>query len=371
MNPTHADDEQRGRPVGRQQDQPDRPGGEVADGRERRHPAEAHEPVLDDPRAAAELGRRDVRVVGARTGVEDVVGDVEPELDERRADDRQQRGDEVERPVRRGDQDAQDDRHDRRGEERQAGGAQRQEPERELRAGPASRAPPRARRSTCATAPTERSEYSKKGTSLSSQPHARVRGQGDPAVQRRRAAPDRHVAALVVAVAGLRPDVRPGQGDLAVGRDGQAGRSREPGDQLDRADPGVDGDADGIPVVVDPGRDLVGERGELVEPGAGVETVGAAHHAASPVATSVSCGAVEASPSDQYRTRRGVTSISARSKKSGSATRALRNETIDGSLASQIGQQPLPAAVRVVVDDPGVALDRARGRAARRPRPGR
>ena len=40
------------------------------------------------------------------TRVEDVVGDVEPELDEARADDRQQRGDQVERPVARGDQDA-------------------------------------------------------------------------------------------------------------------------------------------------------------------------------------------------------------------------------------------------------------------------
>ncbi len=31
--------------------------------------------------------------------VEDVVGDVESELDEARADDRQQRGDRIERPV--------------------------------------------------------------------------------------------------------------------------------------------------------------------------------------------------------------------------------------------------------------------------------
>ena len=53
------------------------------------HLAQRHEPVLDDPRAAAELGRGDVRVVGALDGVEDVVRDVEPELDERRADDRQ------------------------------------------------------------------------------------------------------------------------------------------------------------------------------------------------------------------------------------------------------------------------------------------
>ena len=49
--------------------------------------------------------------------------------------------------------------------------------------------------------------------------------------------------------------------------------------------------------------------------------------------------------------------MSARSKKSGSATRAFRNATIAGSFASQSGQEPLPAAVRIVLDDPGVALD--------------
>ena len=42
------------------------------------------------------------------------------------------------------------------------------------------------------------------------------------AVAARGAAPDRHVASLVVAVARLRPDVRAGQRDLAVGRDVEA-----------------------------------------------------------------------------------------------------------------------------------------------------
>ena len=80
-----------------------------------------------------ELGRRDVRVVGAGHRVEDVVRDVEPELDEARADDRQQRRDQVERAVRRGDQDAEQDRHERRRQERQPGRPQGQEPEGQLR----------------------------------------------------------------------------------------------------------------------------------------------------------------------------------------------------------------------------------------------
>ena len=51
-------------------------------------------------------GRRDVRVVGALGRVEDVVGDVEAELDEARADDRQDRREQVERSGDRGDRDA-------------------------------------------------------------------------------------------------------------------------------------------------------------------------------------------------------------------------------------------------------------------------
>ena len=115
---------------------------------------------------------RDVGVVGALDGVEDVVRDVEPELDERGADDRQQRGDEVERAVRRGDQDAQRDRDDRRGEERQPGRPQRQEPERQPRL---DRRPALGRQRIevlARLAPTDRSEYSKNGTSASSQPQA-------------------------------------------------------------------------------------------------------------------------------------------------------------------------------------------------------
>ena len=177
-----------------------------------------------------------------------------PSWTKRRADDRQQRGDEVERAVRRGDQDAQDDRHDRRGEERQA----------RRRAGSGTRATasgltgvPRSAESASKYArdcPTERSEYSKNGTSASSQPQARAPSTQRPAVERRRAAPDGHVPALVVAVARLRADVRAGQRDLAVGRHGQPGRRVEPGAQLGRVDPRVHGDADRVAVVVDPGE---------------------------------------------------------------------------------------------------------------------
>ena len=83
-------------------------------------------------RDPGELRRRDVRVVGAGHRVEDVVGGIETKSDEARADDRQQRGDRVEEAVRRGDQDAQRDRYDRRRQERQARRPQGQEPERQL-----------------------------------------------------------------------------------------------------------------------------------------------------------------------------------------------------------------------------------------------
>ena len=76
---------------------------------------------------------RHVRVVGALDRIEHVVRDVQPELDERRADDGERRRHEIERAVARGDEDAEDDRDDRRGQERQAGRAQGQEPERQLR----------------------------------------------------------------------------------------------------------------------------------------------------------------------------------------------------------------------------------------------
>ena len=131
--PDDADDEQRGRAPGREQHEPDHPGQDVEHRGQSGHLAQRHEAVLDDPRAAAELGRRDVRVVGALDGVEDVVRDVQPELDERGADHGQRRSDQVERAVAGRDQDAQQDRDDRRGQERQAGRAQGQEAERELR----------------------------------------------------------------------------------------------------------------------------------------------------------------------------------------------------------------------------------------------
>ena len=88
-------------------------------------------------------------------------------------------------------------------------------------------------------------------------------------------------------------------------------------------DPRVDRDADRVAGVVDPGQDLVRVGRELLEAGPRVEFGCAAHHAASDP-TLVTLGAADVSPPDQYRTRRGVISMSARSKKSGSATRALR-----------------------------------------------
>ena len=84
-------------------------------------------------RERRELGRRHIRVVGTGHRVEHVVRDVEPELDEARTDDRQDRRDEVERAMRRRDQDAEQDRHEGRGQERQPSGPQGQEPERQLR----------------------------------------------------------------------------------------------------------------------------------------------------------------------------------------------------------------------------------------------
>ena len=84
MNPTTPIDEQRRRAAEREQHEPDDGGGDVEGRRQPGHLPERHEAVLDDPRAAAELGRRDVRVVGALDRVEDVVRDVQPELDERR-----------------------------------------------------------------------------------------------------------------------------------------------------------------------------------------------------------------------------------------------------------------------------------------------
>ena len=55
-----------------------------------------------------------------------------------------------------------------------------------------------------------------------------------------------------------------------------------------------------------------------------------------------------------------MTSISDRSKNSGNATRCLEERDDRGLLRLPDREQPLPAAVRVLLDDPGVALDRAR-----------
>ena len=73
---------------------------------------------------------------------------------------------------------------------------------------------------------SDRSEYSKNGTSASSQPHAERPVRVRPRSEATDGAPHGHVPALVVAVARLRPDVRAGQRDLAVGRDGETRPAR-------------------------------------------------------------------------------------------------------------------------------------------------
>src|SRR6185295_20031747 len=103
------------------------------------------------------------------------------------------------------------------------------------------------------------------------------------------------VPALVVAVARLWVDVRAGQRDLAVGRNGQPGRCVELRAQVPDVDPCVDRDADRVAGVVDPGEDLVRVRRELLEAGPRVEFGCAAHHAAS-VPTVVTAGAEVVSP---------------------------------------------------------------------------
>ena len=268
----------------------------------------------------------------------------------------EQRRDEVERAVRRGDQDAQDDRHDRRGQERQARGAQRQEPERQPRA---DRRPAlgRERVEVLARLPDRALRVlEERDLALVPAPGA-VRGQRDAAVERGRAAPHRHVPALVVAVARLRADVRAGQRDVAVGRHGQAGRPGEPGDQLGRADARVDGDADRIAVVVDPRRDLIREGGQLVEPGPGIETVGAAHHAASPAATSVSCRRGRGVPVRPVEDapRRDLDQRPLEEERQRDPHLEERDDRRLLDLPD--GQEALPLPMRVRVDDAGVALD--------------
>ena len=242
MNPTTPMTSSAGEPRVARSTRPSSAGDDVEHRRQRGHLAERHEPVLDDPRAAAELRRRDVRVVGALDRVEDVVGDVQPELDERRTDRRSATA--VTRSnaaVARRDQDAEEDRA--RSSPSGTAGASRA-----ASASPSDRrgltGVPRSAESASKYRrdwPTDRSEYSKNGTSASSQPQAVSAGEGQRPVivsfgRRATRAPDRDVAALVVAIARLRPDVRAGQGDSRVGRDGQAGRRSERG----RAGRGVD-----------------------------------------------------------------------------------------------------------------------------------
>ena len=143
--------------------------------------------------------------------------------------------------------------------------------------------------------PSERSEYSKKGTSASSQPQARSPVSEIVAPSSGGLAPHGHVTSLVVAIARLRPDVRAGQGDHPIGGDGEAGRRVEPRRAGRDVDPGVHRDADRVAGIVDPGRDLIGEGRELLESRPDVELRGGAHHAASsPIA--LTTGVVAASP---------------------------------------------------------------------------
>ena len=160
-----------------------------------------------------------------------------------------------------------DDRHDRRGQERQAGRAQGQQAERELRLD--RRAALRRQRVEVLARLAGRAlgvlEERDLGLVPAPGPATRRR-RPSPGIDGRRAAPDGDVAALVVAVAGLRPDVRAGQADVDAGR-ARSGRperrtSRSPALGVDRR---LDGDADRIAVVVDPGRDLVRVGRELVE----------------------------------------------------------------------------------------------------------
>ena len=150
------------------------------------------------------------------------------------------------------------DRDDRRGQERQAGRPQRQEAERQARLdrrptlrGQRIEVVARLRR------PTARSTR-RRGP----RPRPSPRPSGPRTADRRpadaRPAPDRDVAPLVVAVARLRADVR----CRSARRRDRSARSRpagrvEPAPSGRVIDPGVDRDAHRIPVVVDPGEDLV------------------------------------------------------------------------------------------------------------------
>ena len=174
MNPMTPMTSSAGDPRRASRSSPMSPASDVEHRREAGHLAERHEAVLDDPRAAAELGRGDVGVVGALGGVEDVVRDVQPELDERRADDGQDgasagrtspggrrsrcRG----RPAR-----SSRCRNGRRVVRRAS------QPNESFGLTGVPRSTDRASKYRFDW-PIDRSEYSKNGTSASSQPHARA-----------------------------------------------------------------------------------------------------------------------------------------------------------------------------------------------------
>ena len=171
-----------------------------------------------------------------------------------------------------------------------------------------------------------------------------------------RGAPDRDVPALVVAVAGLRVDVRAGQRDLAVGRNGQPGRCVELGAQVADVDPRLDRDADRVAGVVDPGQDLIRVGRELLEAGPRVKFGCAAHHAAS-VPTVVTAGAACVAVRPVQDTARR--DLDQRPLEEERQRDACLEEVDDRRLLLLPDrEEPLPAAVGVLLDDPGVALDR-------------
>ena len=148
------------------------------------------------------------------TRVEDVVGDVEPELDEARADD----GQHARRPGRRSRGSRRSGCRARPGRSSPsgtAGGSSRRVRKPNDRRG-LDRRPALGRErvevaSRLADGPLRVLEERHLG--LVPAPGAMRPARQRPSGADRRRAPDRHVAPLVVAVARLRPDVRAGQGD--------------------------------------------------------------------------------------------------------------------------------------------------------------
>ena len=162
----------------------------------------------------------------------------------------------------------------------------------------------------------------------------------------RRAAPDGDVAALVVAVAGLRPDVGAGERDLGgpSGRRARPARANVRGPPR-RIDGRLDRDADRIAVVVDEGQDLRTDRSRASSrPCCGVERRRARvarrsvarHHAAAVPAVAddrrrrgVAVGPVE------RPARRDLDQRPLEEQRQGDPR--LEEVTIDGSFFSQIG----------------------------------